>query len=149
MLRDDVKQELIEVVAMSFETGHFSFEDYSDFKREYPNLGKEAWEYYCELVQMGPVGFYEEFKDVYNFDPMFVEEYGHYYNDDEDEEEYKFVVRFDIDGQNMDYWCEDKESAVEYAKKHLDCLPTIYKINEETGIEEFYMDMDGLEEEAD
>lgn len=149
MLRDDVKQELIEVVAMSFETGHFSFEDYSDFKREYPNLGKEAWEYYCELVQMGPVGFYEEFKDVYNFDPMFVEEYGHYYDDDEDEEEYKFVVRFDIDGQNMDYWCEDKESAVEYAKKHLDCLPTIYKINEETGIEEFYMDIDGLEEEAD
>lgn len=149
MLRDDVKQELIEVVAMSFETGHFSFEDYSDFKREYPNLGKEAWEYYCELVQMGPVGFYEEFKDVYDFDPMFVEEYGHYYDDDEDEEEYKFVVRFDIDGQNMDYWCEDKESAVEYAKKHLDCLPTIYKINEETGIEEFYMDMDGLEEEAD
>lgn len=98
---------------------------------------------------MGPVGFYEEFKDVYDFDPMFVEEYGHYYDDDEDEEEYKFVVRFDIDGQNMDYWCEDKESAVEYAKKHLDCLPTIYKINEETGVEEFYMDMDGLEEEED
>ena len=73
MLRDDVKQELIEVVAMSFETGHFSFEDYTDFKREYPNLGKEAWEYYCELVQMGPVGFYEEFKDVYDFDPMFVD----------------------------------------------------------------------------
>jgi hypothetical protein len=38
---------------------------------------------------MGPVGFYEEFKDVYNFDPIFVEEYGHYYGDnceDEDEE---------------------------------------------------------------
>ena len=87
MLRDDVKQELIEVVAMSFETGHFSFEDYADFKREYPNLGKEAWEYYCELAQMGPVGFYEEFKDVYDFDRMFVEEYGLYYDDEEDEEE--------------------------------------------------------------
>ena len=87
MLRDDVKQELIEVVAMSFETGHFGFEDYSDFKREYPNLGKEAWEYYCELVQMGPVGFYEEFKDVYDFDPMFVEEYSYYYDDDEDDED--------------------------------------------------------------
>lgn len=148
-LSQELKQEIMEVVAMSFETGHFTFDSFEDFKREYPKSSKKAWEYYCELVQMGPVGFYEEFKDVYNFDPMFVEEYGHYYDDDEDEEEYKFVVRFDIDGQNMDYWCEDKESAVEYAKKHLDCLPTIYKINEETGVEEFYMDMDGLEEEED
>lgn len=49
----------------------------------------------------------------------------------------------------MDCWCEDEEFAVEYAKKHLDCLPTIYKINEETSVEEFYMDMDGLEEEED
>lgn len=87
MLRDNIKQELIEVVAMSFETGHFSFDDYADFKREYPSAGKEAWEYYCELVQLGPVGFYEEFKDVYDFDPMFVEEYGHYYDDEEEEEE--------------------------------------------------------------
>ena len=172
-----MKREIMEVVAMSFETGHFSFDSFEDFKREYPDFGKEGWEYYCELVNLGPVGFYEEFKEDYDFDPMFVSEYGHYYDDDEDEEEvlidrlyhdasedelramgcfgdeddeeYKFVVHFDVDGQNMDCWCEDEEFAVEYAKKHLDCLPTIYKINEETGVEEFYMDIDGLEEEAD
>lgn len=82
-----MKREIMEVVAMSFETGHFSFESFEDFKREYPDFGKEGWEYYCELVNLGPVGFYEEFKDDYDFDPMFVEEYGHYYDDDEDEEE--------------------------------------------------------------
>jgi hypothetical protein len=86
-LNKELKQEIIEVVAGSFETGHFSFETKEDFKREYPNLGKDGWEYYCELVNMGPVGFYEEFKDVYDFDSMFVEEYGHYYDDDEEEEE--------------------------------------------------------------
>lgn len=144
-----MKREIMEVVAMSFETGHFSFDSFEDFKREYPDFGKEGWEYCCELVNLGPVGFYEEFKEDYDFDPMFVSEYGHYYDDDEDDEEYKFVVHFDVDGQNMDCWCEDEEFAVEYAKKHLDCLPTIYKINEETGVEEFYMDIDGLEEEAD
>lgn len=82
-LNQEQKREIMEVVAMSFETGHRSFEDYHDFKREYPKLGKAGWEYYCELVNLGPAGFYEEFKDVYDFDPMFVEEYG----DPEDEEE--------------------------------------------------------------
>ena len=83
---DNVKQELMEVVAMSFETGHFSFEDFDDFKREYPYLDQSAWEYYLELINMGPVGFYEEFKDKYDFDPMFVEEYGHYYDEEEDDD---------------------------------------------------------------
>ena len=86
-LSEELKREIVEVVAMSFETGHFSFDGFEDFKREYPNCSKKAWEYYCELVNLGPVGFYEEFKDTYDFDPMFVEEYGHYYDDDEDEEE--------------------------------------------------------------
>lgn len=86
-LDKELKQEIMEVVAMSFETGHFSFDSFEDFKREYPKCSNKAWEYYCELVSLGPVGFYEEFKDTYDFDPMFVEEYGHYYDDEEEEEE--------------------------------------------------------------
>lgn len=74
------KQEIMEVVAMSFETGHFSFDNKEDFKRDFEGIKPEAvnaaWEYYCELVNMGPAGFYEEFKDKYDFDPMFVSEYG-------------------------------------------------------------------------
>lgn len=86
-LTQDQKQEIIEVVAMSFETGHFSFDSFEDFKREYPDFAETGWDYYCELVNFGPVGFYEEFKDIYDFDPMFVEEYGHYYDDEEEEED--------------------------------------------------------------
>ena len=41
-------------------------------------------DYHSELRELGPVGFYEEFKDTLDFDPMFVEEYGQYYEEDED-----------------------------------------------------------------
>lgn len=86
-LTTENKNELRDIVAMSFETGHFSFDNYGDFRREFPALGKAGWEYYCELVGLGPAGFYEEFKDVYDFDPMFVAEYAPYYSDEEDPEE--------------------------------------------------------------
>ena len=85
------KNEIRDVVAMSFETGHFSFETKHDFKRDFEGIQSEvvdaAWEYYCELVNLGPVGFYEEFKDDYDFDPDFVSEYGCYDDEDEEEEE--------------------------------------------------------------
>lgn len=84
------KNEIRDIVAASFETGHLGFDSYEDFRREYPKLGKAGWEYYCELVNLGPAGFYEEFKDVYDFDPDFIAEYAPYYEDDEydeDEEE--------------------------------------------------------------
>lgn len=74
------KDEIMCCVAVSFETGHQAFEDFRDFKREYPDLSSDVlqmlWAYYNDLVAMGPAGFYEQFKDVYDFDPMFVAEYG-------------------------------------------------------------------------
>lgn len=97
-LKQEIKNEIMKVVAESFETGHFSeldeLEIAASILEHYPELDlngqkqvyEQACEYYLELVNLGPVGFYEEFKDVYDFDPMFVEEYGHYY-DDEDEDE--------------------------------------------------------------
>ena len=90
-LNQEQKNEIMQVVAMSFETGHFSFDNKEDFKRdagEFETLTSEvvdeAWEYYCELVNLGPAGFYEEFKDDYDFDPMFVEEYGYEEEEDDD-----------------------------------------------------------------
>lgn len=89
-VREHIKKEIVEIVAGCFETGHGFWESFEDFKEDYPwletGLDKQVWEYYCELVEKGPVGFYEEFKDAYDFDPMFVEEYGHYYDDDDEEE---------------------------------------------------------------
>lgn len=81
VINTEAEREIMEIVAAGFETGHHAFETYADFKRECPGLGKKGWEYYCELVDLGPAGFYEEFKDHYDFDPMFIAEYG----DDEEE----------------------------------------------------------------
>lgn len=86
-LAPGMAEKIRDVVAMSFETGHFPIRTYFDFKEEFPKLGKDAWEYYNELVNMGPAGFYEEFKDDYDFDPDFVAEYGY----DEEEEEEDFI----------------------------------------------------------
>jgi hypothetical protein len=52
-----------------------------------------------------------------------------------DDEEIRFVVRFDEDGQNMDKWFEDEAEAIRYGEANLDCGPVLYEIDEETGIE--------------
>lgn len=79
-LSDELKSELINVVGATFETGHLLLREQHDFNREFQHLShdekQEAWKYYRELVDMGPSGFYQAFKDTYDFDPMFVEEYG-------------------------------------------------------------------------
>lgn len=79
-LNKEQKQNIMEVVAMSFETGHSAFDNKEDFERDFEGIRSEvvdaAWDYYCELVNMGPVGFYEEFKDEYDFDTNFIAEYG-------------------------------------------------------------------------
>lgn len=95
MLAQNIKNEIAEIVKVSFETGHFSkfdeLEIAASIIEHYPELDlnsqkrvyEQACEYYLELANYGPVGFYEEFKDVFDFDPMFVEEYGHYYDEEE------------------------------------------------------------------
>ena len=47
----------------------------------------------------------------------------------------KFVVRFDEDGQNMDWWFDDEDEAIKYAKENIECGPVMYEIDEETGVE--------------
>lgn len=106
-LTDEEKNELINIVAMSFETGHFSFDDIEDFKRECSHMVNidAAWNYYHELVNMGPRGFYEEFKDEYDFDDMFVAEYGH---SDYDES---------LTTDNSEWFVGDSESGYMYKGK--------------------------------
>ena len=79
-LNKEQKQNIMEVVAASLETGHFLFDNKEDLEKDFEGIRSEvvdaAWDYYCELVNMGPVGFYEEFKDKYDFDTNFITEYG-------------------------------------------------------------------------
>ena len=86
-LNQKLKTEIMEIVAASFETGYFDFDRFevsallvsvhpNATKKELEDLFEDAYTYYIELVSMGPVGFYEEFKDEYDFDTDFIAEYG-------------------------------------------------------------------------
>ena len=92
-LNDTIKNEIIDIVKMSFESGHFLFDEMEiayALAETYPDKSNEEFkqllqlciEYHSELRDLGPAGFYEEFKDTLDFDPMFVEEYGDYYDEE-------------------------------------------------------------------
>lgn len=97
-LEQNIKNEIVEIVKMSFECGHFLFDEMEiayTLAETYPEKSNEELkqllklciEYHTELRALGPTGFYEEFKDTLDFDPDFVAEYGHYYDDEEEEED--------------------------------------------------------------
>ena len=86
-LTDYQKDVIKEMVKCDLECGH-SENDYDElvglFEEEEDFAGVEpaAADYYMELLDYGPAGFYEEFKDELDFDPDFIAEYG-----DEDDDE--------------------------------------------------------------
>ena len=45
---------------------------------------EEAQDYYQELADMGPAGFYEEFQDEFDWDPDFVAQYGDNFEEEDD-----------------------------------------------------------------
>lgn len=70
------EDEILEMAQMHFEQGtYFEVEDFDG--------DEDAYREYAELVDLGPVGFYEEYKDKLDFDEDFVREYGQYYDDEE------------------------------------------------------------------
>ena len=50
------------------------------------------------------------------------------FEDDDDEPENQFVVRFDEDGQNMDEFFVNKDDAIAYAKRNIEDGPVLYEI---------------------
>lgn len=63
----------LECAQMSFENGtRFCIEDFDN--------NESLYNEYLELMELGPVGFYEEYKDSLDFDEDFVTEYGDYYD---------------------------------------------------------------------
>jgi hypothetical protein len=79
-LNSDLKTEIELMVKGDFETGHISAENYDEFRSlfrgEDINPTTELYDYYIELRELGPTGFYQEFKDKYDFDDFFVQEFG-------------------------------------------------------------------------
>lgn len=87
------KDLIIDMVRDGFETGHLPFKNFQDFSndddiKELETNGiqiYDIWNFYQELVSMGPAGFYEEYRDEVEFSDDFIREYG----DEEDLEESK------------------------------------------------------------
>lgn len=77
--------EAIEAAQMSFESGHYFHK--ADFETV------KQWSDYQKLMEFGPFGFYEEFKDELDFDPGFVREFG------DDEDDYAAEARFEGFGE--------------------------------------------------
>lgn len=63
------KKYILRIVKDCFETGHVCIKC-EDFKNS------EDYNQALNLLNLGPVGFYQEFKDELHFDSMFIEEYG-------------------------------------------------------------------------
>lgn len=74
---------ILDIVQLGYETGHQIFNSYEDFieDEEVQDIDDKeaAWDFYCELIDMGPAGFYEKYKDELDFSEDFINEYG---NDD-------------------------------------------------------------------
>ena len=87
--KKNIKDSIIYLVKLTFESGVGYIDDVNEFKQLMSEDGyelndKEAqimYNYYKELIDMGPEGFLDEFKDQLDFDDDFESEYG----DDEDD----------------------------------------------------------------
>ncbi|MBQ7673575.1 MAG: hypothetical protein IJT36_03500 [Alphaproteobacteria bacterium] len=80
-MSNEEKRVVLEMAQEAYESGCGFCEDYEEFvnNNDYDFADTEsAYNYYCELMNMGPEGFYEEFNDQLDFDESFISEYGEY-----------------------------------------------------------------------
>ena len=119
-LSEDERMSIIMDVGMGFETGHHSAYDFNEFKRVFTDISnvKAGWEFYSELRDLGPAGFYAEHKDDYVFDDMFIDEYGG--ESEEDEGPYLGKGKVSVTAYNnygpgeFPYWSGKKFDAKEW-----------------------------------
>lgn len=97
-------QYLIDWVGACFETGHGWAEDFDEFVemiQDEFNLEissdklEQLYSQYQEMCELGPAGFYEEYRDRFDFSSDYISEYG----DEEytNNEYYRVYVKFDED----------------------------------------------------
>ena len=77
--KEATRDIILEIVQGEFETGQRLADSQEDFFKLLKDDGirpsTKMWDFYNECHDLGPSGFYAEYKDVLNFDPMFVSEY--------------------------------------------------------------------------
>lgn len=78
--KEATRDIILEIVQGEFETGQRIADSQDEFFKLLKDDGirpsTKMWDFYNECHDLGPSGFYAEYKDVLNFDPMFVSEYG-------------------------------------------------------------------------
>lgn len=76
---------LIQIVGDEYESGHILYDNIEQLKDDlinsfdfdFSNVDFDSlWDFYLELRDLGPEGFYEEYKDQYEFSDDFKAEYG-------------------------------------------------------------------------
>ena len=86
----EMRSYVLDLVLSEFETGHILCDDYNEFKELIKEDGyrpsKEMYRLYCECHELGPVGFYEEYRDELSFSDDFIREYGFEFEEEDDED---------------------------------------------------------------
>lgn len=74
-----MREFVLELVQSEYETGHQLAEDRDEFKQIIKDEGfrfsRDMYDFYQECHNLGPAGFYAEYKDELDFDPDFIAEY--------------------------------------------------------------------------
>lgn len=148
--KNDIEQEIIDCVGMGFETGHITYDNFNEFKEEIgPDIEElndsnltieDAWNFYNELINMGPSGFYDEYRDVYDFSEDYIREYG------EDEDEYEMESINIIKESNE----EDVNNRIYTALDNIAFLANEYQdADEDLGLTNLKQTIEMIEESVD
>ena len=120
---NEMREFVLELVQSEYETGHILAEDRNEFNELCRDEGyratKAMYDLYEECHNLGPAGFYAEYKDELDFDPMFAEEYGHEEDENDDgyetaERYYVYGVRGNVESDDFEY----EDDAIEWAKEN-------------------------------
>lgn len=135
---------ILDVVKGKYETSHGYLEDKGDYEEA---LGRrltdakyeQLEEFYDDLMDLGPEGFYEEYKDILDFDPDFIAEYG-YSEDDEEEDELEESLKEDLSTRKERYKKFDRILALRAADtdEQEEAIKAIYSTLDSLGIKAHY-----------
>lgn len=88
-MKSNVKEIVLQIALEEYESGHnsaFTREGFNKMlKEDFGIEDPQAFDFYAECRNMGPSGFYLMYKDILDFDPMFIKEYDPYVTSDQEE----------------------------------------------------------------
>ena len=109
LINDEAKMYVLELVLSEYETGHTLVDDYNEFARlveeEDFTADTDMWNLYLECHDLGPVGFYEEYKNILDFSDEFKSEYA--YEEEMDDEDFEIIEEGLTEAMSLDVLVKD------------------------------------------